>query len=159
MASIENSTELKVEHLLHSVKQLSPIELDEFTRKLTEWRCQREAVIGEDVDPEASDAAILAFIRKNSQLPEKEHRRYWQLRRKSDDETLTGDELPEYRELVRRLTVMNAKRLEALAILVQRWGKPVEEIMVELGLVVSHFEEPEFAEESTPESYSENYRR
>ena len=114
MASIENSTELKVEHLLHSVKQLSPIELDEFTRKLTEWRCQREAVIGEDVDPEASDAAILAFIRKNSQLPEKEHRRYWQLRRKSDDETLTGDELPEYRELVRRLTVMNAKRLEAL---------------------------------------------
>ena len=159
MASIENSTELKVEHLLHSVKQLSPIELDEFTRKLTEWRCQREAVIGEDVDPEASDAAILAFIRKNSQLPEKEHRRYWQLRRKSDDETLTGDELPEYRELVRRLTVMNAKRLEALAILVQRWGKSVEEIMVELGLVVSHFEEPEFAEESTPESYSENYRR
>ena len=54
---------------------------------------------------------------------------------------------------------MNAKRLEALAILVQRWGKSVEEIMVELGLVVSHFEEPEFAEESTPESYSENYRR
>ena len=159
MASIENSTELKVEHLLHSVKQLSPIELDEFTRKLTEWRRQREAVIGEDVNPDASDAAILAFIRKNSQLPEKEHRRYWQLRRKSDDETLTGDELPEYRELVRRLTVMNAKRLEALAILVQRWGKPVEEIMVELGLVVSHFEEPEFAEESTPESYSENYRR
>lgn len=159
MASIENSTELKVEHLLHSVRQLSPIELDEFTRKLTEWRCQREAVIGEDVDPEASDAAILAFIRKNSQLPEKEHRRYWQLRRKSDDETLTDDELPEYQELVRWLTVMNAKRLEALAILVQRWGKPVEEIMVELGLVVSHFEEPEFAEESTPESYSENYRR
>ena len=38
MASIENSTELKVEHLLHSVKQLSPVELDEFTRKLTEWR-------------------------------------------------------------------------------------------------------------------------
>ena len=47
MSNIENSTEIKVEHLLHSVKQLSPVELDEFTRKLTEWRRQREAVIGE----------------------------------------------------------------------------------------------------------------
>ncbi|MYB95410.1 hypothetical protein F4054_19610 [Candidatus Poribacteria bacterium] len=157
MSNIENSTEIKVEHLLHSVKQLSPVELDEFTRKLTEWRRQREAVIGEDINPDASDAAILAFIRKNSQLPEKEHRRYWQLRRKSDGETLTDDELSEYQKLVRWLTVMNAKRLEALAILVQRWGRPVEEIMVELGLVVSHFEEPQFAEESTSESYTENH--
>ena len=159
MASIENSTELKVEHLLHSVKQLSPIELDEFTRKLTEWRCQREAVIGEDVDPEASDAAILAFIRKNSQLPEKEHRRYWQLRRKSDDETLTDDELPEYQELVRRLDVMNVKRLEALAILVQRWKKPVMDIMAELGLFVSHFDEPQFLEDTAQEDCSKSTRR
>ena len=157
MASIENPTELKVEHLLHSVKQLSPVELDEFTRKLTEWQQQREVAIGEDVDPDASDATILAFIRKNSQLPEKENRRYWQLRRKSDDETLTDNELPECRELVRRLTVMNAKRLEALAILVQRWERPAEEIMTELGLVVSHFDEPDFAEESTLKSCTESH--
>ena len=97
MASIENSTELRVEHLLHSVKQLSPIELDEFTRKLTEWR-QREAVIGEDVNPDASDAEVLASIRANLLLPEKENRRYWQLRRKREDETLSDEELPEYQE-------------------------------------------------------------
>ena len=158
MATIENPTELKVEHLLSGVKQLSPVELDEFTRKLTEWQRRREAVISEEVDPDATDAEVVVFIRKNSQLPEKENRRYWQLRRKSDDETLTDDELPEYQDLVRWLAVMNAKRLEALAILVQRWGKPVEEIMVELGLVISHFDEPEFAEESTPESCAENRR-
>ena len=150
MASIENPTELKVEHLLHSVKQLSPVELDEFTRKLTEWQRQRKVSVSKDVDPDASDATILAFIRKNSQLPEKENRRYWELRRKSDGETLTDDELSQYRELVMQLTVMNAKRLEALAILVKRWERPVEEIMAELGLIISHFDEPKFAEESTP---------
>ena len=134
MASIENSTELKVEHLLHSVKQLSPVELDEYTRKLTEWRQQREAVIGEDVDPDDSDAEVLASIRANLFLPEKENRRYWQLRRKSDDETLSDAELPEYQELVRQLTILNTKRIEGISILVQRWGKSAEEIVKEFGL-------------------------
>lgn len=147
MASIENSTELKVEHLLHSVKQLSPVELDEFTRKLAEWQQQQEVAVGEDINPDASDAAILAFIRKNSQLPEKENRRYWQLRRKHEDETLSDTEQSEYQELIRQLEIMNVNRLEALAVLGQRWGKPVREIMAELGLFVSHFDEPQFPEE------------
>ena len=153
MASIENSTELKVEHLLHSVKQLSPVELDEFTQKLAEWRQQREVGIGEDVNPDASDAAILAFIRKNSQLPEKEYRRYWHLRRKREDETLDDKEQLEYEELIRQLDVMNIKRLEALAILVQRWKKPVQEIMAEFGLFISHFDEPQFSKEMPQEDW------
>ena len=155
MASIEKPTELKVEHLLSGVKQLSPIELDEFTRKFTEWQQQQEVVVGEDVDPDASDATIVAFIRKNSQLPEKAYRRYWQLRRKREDETLSDDEQQTYEELLRKLEIMNVKRLEALAILVQRWGKPVKEIMGELGIFVSHFDEPEFPEESVQKGPSE----
>ena len=149
MASIENSTELKVEHLLHSVKQLSPVELDEFTRKLTEWQQRREVAISEGVDPDTTDAEIVAFIRKNSQLPEKGNRRYWQLRRKREDEILSDTELSEYQELIRQLEIMNVKRLEALVVLVQRWGKPVREIMAELGLLISHFDEPQFPEEVT----------
>ena len=143
MATIENSTELKVEHLLNSVRQLSPGELDEFTRKFTEWQQQQEATISEDVDPDASDATVIAFIRKNSRLPEKAYQRYWQLRRKREDETLSDNEQQAYEELLRKSEIMNVKRLEALAILVQRWGKPVREIMGELGLFVSHFDEPE----------------
>ena len=134
MARIENSTELKVEHLLHSVKQLSPVELDEFTRKLTEWQQHQEAAIGKDVDPQASDTEVLASIRANLLLPEKENLRYWELRRKSDNGVLGDDELPEYRELVRRLTVLNTKRIEGIAILVQRWGKSAEQIIAEFGL-------------------------
>ena len=158
MATIENPTELKVEHLLHGVRQLSPGELDEFTRKFTEWQQQREAMIGEEVDPDASDAEVVAFIRKNSQLPEKAYRRYWQLRRKREDETLSDDEQRTYEELLRKLEIMNVKRLEALAILVQRWEKPVREIMGELGLFVSHFDEPEFSEESVQKGHSERPR-
>lgn len=134
MARIENSTELRVEHLLHSVKQLSPVELDEFTRKLTEWQQQREVGIGENVDPHASDAEVLASIRANLLLPKKENLRYWELRRKSDNEVLGDNELPEYRELVRRLTILNTKRMEGIAILVQRWGKSAEQIIAEFGL-------------------------
>ena len=159
MARIENSMELRVEHLLHSVKQLSPVELDEFTRKLTEWQQRQEAAIGENVDPNASDAKIVAFIRKNSQLPEKQNRRYWQLRRKREDETLSDNERSEYEELIRQLETMNVERLEALAILVQRWGKSVTEIMAELGLFVSHFDEPQFSEGSVQGDHSEIPRR
>jgi hypothetical protein len=159
MATIENPMELKVEHLLSGVKQLSPVELDEFTRKFTEWQRQREAVIGEEVNPDASDAAILAFIRKNSQLPEEENRRYWELRRKREDETLSDAEQLEYQELVRQLDVMNVKRLEALAVLVKRWRKPVKEIMAELGLFISHFDEPQFLGETAREDCSESTRR
>lgn len=159
MASIENPTELKIEHLLQRVKQLSPVELDEFTQKFTEWQQQRRALVGEDVDPDASDVEILTFIRKNSRLSKKENRRYWQLRRKREDETLSDNEMPEYEELIRHLDAMNIKRLDALAILVRRWGKPVTEIMAELGLFISHFDEPQFSDEITQEDPSGNSRQ
>ena len=128
------STELRVEHLLNSVKQLSPVELDEFTKKLAEWQQQQESTVGEGVDPDASDDEVLAFIKKNTRLPEKENRRYWELRGKSDDETLIDTELSEYQELVRKLTILNTKRLEGIAILVHRWEKPAEEIIAKFGL-------------------------
>ena len=155
MATIENSTQLKVEHLLNGVRQLSPVELDEFARKFAEWQQQQEVVIGKDVDPNASDAEVIAFIRKNSRLPEKAYRRYWQLRLKREDEPLSRDEQQAYEELIRKSEIMNVKRLEALAILVQRWEKPAKEIMGELGLFVSHFDEPEFSDESVQKAHSE----
>lgn len=134
MATIENLTQPKVEHLLNSVRQLSPVELDEFTRKFAEWQRQQEVEIGEDVDPNASDAEVLEVIRANLLLPEKQNRRYWRLRHKSDNETLSDEELMEYQELVRRLTILNTKRLEGIAVLVHRWGKSAEDIIAEFGL-------------------------
>ena len=155
MSTVDMSTELRVEHLLNSVKQLSPVELDEFTQKFAEWQ-QQKVPIGEDVDPDASDDEVLAFIKKNSELPEKENRRYWQLRRKREIEDLSEDEFAEYEEYITKLYDMNVKRLEGLAILGQRWGKPVKEIMAELGLFISHIDEPHFSEDISQEYHTEN---
>lgn len=73
-----------------------------------------------------------------------------------EGEALTDDELREYQELVTHLDVMNVKRLEGLAILVQHWRKPAREIMAALGIFVSHLNEPEFPDEMRQDGYAEN---
>ncbi len=134
MATVDIPTNLRVEHLMNSIKQLSPVELDEFRQKFIEWQQQQDQSPNEDLDPNATDDEVMAYIKRNLKLPEKENRRYWQLRRKSDNETLTDDQLPEYQELVRQLTILNTKRLEGIAILVRRWEQPAEEIIAKFEL-------------------------
>ena len=134
MATVDIPVKPRVEHLLTSVKQLSPVELDEFMQKFTEWQQQKDISIDEELDADASDDHVVAYIKKNLKLPEQENRRYWQLRRKSDDESLTEDELPEYQELVRQLTILNTRRLEGVAILAHRWEMPAEKIIAKFGL-------------------------
>ena len=72
------------------------------------------------VDKEAS---LLAVVQENSQLPEKEQKRYQQLWTKCEDETLSEDELIEYQMLLSQLETRNLKRIEALIALVQSRGK------------------------------------
>ena len=146
MATVDTSIELSVEHLLNSVKQLSPIELDEFAKKLAEWQQQQEHSTDEDLDPNASDDEVLAFIKKNTRLPEKENLRYWELRLKREDTDLCDDETVEYENFLTKLEKMNVKRLEALAILVHRWEKPACKILSEYGLHISQHDEPDYYE-------------
>ena len=153
------STELSVEHLLNSVKQLSRVELDEFTQKLAEWQQQRDHSTDEDLDPNASDDEILAFIKKNTRLPEKENLRYWELRLKREDTDLCDDETVEYEDFLTKLAEMNVKRLEALAILVHRWEKPASEILSEYGLHISQYDEPDYYESISQVIHSETKRQ
>ena len=87
---------------------------------------------------EISEASLLASIQENSRLPERKQRRYLQLRRKCDTETLSPSELTEYQELVRQLEVLNVKRIEGLSLLAQRRGKTVREVVTEFGLGSEH---------------------
>ncbi|MDE0085043.1 MAG: hypothetical protein OXU23_04975 [Candidatus Poribacteria bacterium] len=77
---------------------------------------------------------MLATIRDNSQLPEKEQQRYQQLWRKCEDETLSENELIEYQALLSQLEAQNLKRIEALIALAQSRRKTLGEITAELGL-------------------------
>lgn len=46
MSTVDMPTEIRVEHLLNSVKQLLPVEFDEFTKKLAEWQQQQKRTGG-----------------------------------------------------------------------------------------------------------------
>ena len=81
------------------------------------------------------ESFLLATIQENSQLPEKEQQRYQQLWRKCEDETLSRDELMEYRTLLSRLEVRNLKRIKALIALAQIRGKTLGKITTELNLM------------------------
>lgn len=94
---------------------------------------KKDISLDEELDADASDDEVVAYIRKNLKLPDQENRRYWQLRRRSVAESLTDDELPEYQEFVRQLTILNTRRLEGVAILVHRWKMPTEEIIAKFG--------------------------
>ena len=125
MSIHEAADQLTVDHLLKGVQQLSPAELWEFTERLAEWQRQREV-------PE--EAPLLASIRENSRLPEKEQRRYQELWRKCENEVLSEVELAEYHQLLSKLEARNVKRIESLITLAKMRGKTLRQIMAELGL-------------------------
>jgi hypothetical protein len=113
------------ENLLTAVKQLPPTELRKFERKFQAWRKQ---------NGEQEEAALLASIKENSRLPDVEHKRYEQLRRKCERRTLTEKELAEYQSLLQKLEARNVKRVEALIALSKKRGTTLRGIMAELGL-------------------------
>ena len=125
MSIHEAAEQLTVDHLLEGVQQLSPAELWEFTERLAEWQRQKEV-------PE--EAPLLASIRENSRLPEKEQQRYQELWRKCEDETLSQVELAEYHQLLSKLEARNVKRIESFITLAKMRGKTLRQIMAELGL-------------------------
>lgn len=123
--SINEGAELTVDYLLDSVRQLSPTELWEFTERFAEWQKLRDI---------PDEAALLASIHENSRLPGQKHRRYQELWRKCEDETITDAELAEYQTLLSELYARNLKRIESLAVLAKRRGKTLRELSAALGL-------------------------
>lgn len=124
MPAYEAPEQLSVEYLLSGVKQLSHPELREFVEKLTEWQAQRKT---------AEESELLGVIQANSQLPEKEHRRYRELWHKCEDGTLSEVERVEYQALLNQLEVRNTKRIEALILLARLRGKTLREVTTEVG--------------------------
>jgi hypothetical protein len=130
MPTVLVPAQLTVEHLIEAVKQLSPVELREFSRQFATWQEQSNT----PADQADEEAALLAAIEENSRLPATEQRRYERLRRKCERRMLTAHELAEYQLLLQQLEARNVKRVEALIALAQRRGTTLRGIMAELGL-------------------------
>lgn len=116
--------QLTVEHLMTAVKQLLPDELREFKRQFAAWQEQN----GQQTEEES------ALIQATKvRLPAVDERRLKRLIAKSERDTLSPKELNEYRALAQRAEQLNVTRVEALAELVRRRGKPARVIMEEIG--------------------------
>ena len=77
------------------------------------------------------EAPLIGAAKKR--LPAADERRLKRLIAKSECGTLIPKELREYRSLVQQAERLNVKRVEALAELVRRRGKPARVIMQEIG--------------------------
>jgi hypothetical protein len=130
MPIVQVPAQLTVEHLMAAIKQLSPIELHEFTQQLAAWQ-QHNGQVAEE------EAALRAHIQENSRLPAAEQRRFDRLRRKRQTGTLTESEVAELQALWQRVEQMNVTRLQALTAMAQRHGIDVRTCMQDLGLTES----------------------
>lgn len=126
MPVIEVPADLSVEFLLSVVKQLSPADLDRFSRAFLEW----QATAGRESD----EAALVARIEANSHLPGAQQQRFEELRRKRQAGRLARDEEAEVQELWTRAEEMAVARLEALAELAGRRRCDVRTVMQQLHL-------------------------
>lgn len=124
MPTVQVPAQMTVEHLMAAVKQLSPAELREFKRRFTQWQEQ---------DSKQADEEAALIQATKARLPAADERRFKRLIAKSERGTLTPKELEEYRSLAQQAERLNVTRVEALAELVRRRGKPVRVIMREIG--------------------------
>ncbi len=124
MSTAEAAAGLTADELMAAVQRLSPAQLSEFTRRFAEWHEQN----GREGQEEA---ALIAATK--ARLPPADERRLKRLTAKSERGTLTSKELQAYHALAQQAERVNATRVEALAELVRRRGRPVRQVMEEIG--------------------------
>jgi hypothetical protein len=124
MPTVHVPAQSTIEHLMAAVKQFSSAELREFKRQFAEW--QQKNGTQED-----EDAALIQATK--ARLPATDERRLKRLIAKSERGTLTPKEVEQYRALAQHAERLTVKRVEALTELAQRWGKPVDVVMKEIG--------------------------
>lgn len=113
-----------VEVLLDEVKHLPPADLRVFASRFGQWHRRTGS-------PAEQESALIGAAK--CRLPRMDEQRLRRLIAKSERGTLTGRELQEYRVLARRCEQLNVVRLQALAELSGLRGKPVSEVMEEIG--------------------------
>lgn len=113
--------------LLEEVKQLSPPDLEQFVSEVVRIQAQRKA-------PSLSEAETDLFLKINNGMPSEQHKRYWELIGKRDEESLTPGEYEELLQLTGVAEKYQAERLDALIKLSQLRNISLDELMVELGI-------------------------
>ncbi|MBI3922171.1 MAG: hypothetical protein HY318_12190 [Armatimonadetes bacterium] len=115
---------MKVDQLIEAIVHLPPARLHEFKRKFRKWE-------REDGSDTQDDTDLLETTRLR--LPAAKEKRFKQLMDKSESGNLAPLEIDEYRAIATETEQLSVMRVEALAELTCRRGKPVREVMLEIG--------------------------
>ena len=124
MPTVQVSARSNVEQVMAVVKQMSPAELRDFMQQLASWQ-ERNGGHGDE------EATLIQNTQ--ARLPVADERRLKRLIAKSERGMLTPKELEVYRSLAQKAERISVKRVEALAELVKRRGRPMRVIMREIG--------------------------
>lgn len=90
--------------------------------------------IKEKISDHTAEPILLAMIDEYSRLPEQKHNRYWELRVKCDEASLTYEENQEYELLIQEWEARNVKRVQALIALAKKRGTTLRGVMAQLGI-------------------------
>lgn len=124
--------EVDVDEVLNSIAQLKTNELEDFADRVMALRARRRA-------PSLPKAETELLQKINQGLPADERQRYEQLYDKSHEETITPEEHTELLQLIDRIELADAERMQHLIELAQLRGVEVDTLMGQLGLLRTEY--------------------
>jgi hypothetical protein len=123
MPPLPGSGSWNVEQLLEAVEQLSPAEQSEFQRRLA----SKQAANG---STDLEEATLIQAAQ--ARLPAAAERRLRKLIARSERVQLTPQELADYQALAQEVQRIDAARVDALAKLSRRQGRPIQAVKAAL---------------------------
>jgi hypothetical protein len=127
MPTINIQAEVSVDVLVKAVEQLREAELRQFTARILALNAKRMA-------PSVTQEEAELLLQINSPLPADIQRRFDELIRKRDAETLNNEEYVELLRLTQQVEAFDVARLEALTKLAVLRGVTLPELMRQLDI-------------------------
>ena len=127
MSTVQITSYVSFDELLHGVEQLNLTELEQFVFRVLSLQAQRKS-------PSLPRNEAKLLLKINQGLPSGVQKRYDELTAKRQAETLTSDEHQELLRLVDRIEKLDADRVKHLAELSRLRVIPLTTLMQDLGI-------------------------
>jgi hypothetical protein len=127
MATLQITSQVSTDELLHSVASLPAAELEQFVARVLALRARLKA-------PSIPEQEAKLLSRINAGLPAPQQQRFAELDQKRQDETLTANEHQELLALNDQMEQQNVERMQNLSKLAQLRQVPLTTLMQDLGI-------------------------
>lgn len=127
MSTVQITSQVSTEELLHSVASLPAAELEQFVARVLTLRARLKA-------PSIPEQEVQLLSRINAGLSSLQQQRFAELDQKRQDETLTDSEHQELLALNELMEQQNVVRMQSLSKLAQLRQVPLTTLMQNLGI-------------------------